>query len=118
MNPSDLVKSSFQDKPCYRYIRESDKLPTYRVVTGGNVAFMTCKVRLFNPTGIGTWWIATYNPETEIAFGIAGIHEMEVGDIYMPELVQFRGPTIPIPIERDLHFRPTTIADILRGKGN
>lgn len=117
MNATDLVVSPFQDKPCYRYIRKADKVPTERVVTEGRVVFMPCKVRLFNPSGIGTWWIATYDPETGIAFGVAQLQEMEVGDFYMPELVEIRGQ-FGLPLERDLYYKPVTIEDVLRGKGN
>ncbi len=43
-------------------------------------------VKLFNPTGIGTWYLTEYNPETEIAFGLCCIHEKEIGYVSMKEL--------------------------------
>jgi len=27
-------------------------------------------VKLFNPTGIGTWYLSELNPETNVAFGL------------------------------------------------
>jgi hypothetical protein len=73
---------------------------------------IVCKVRLFNPTGIGTWWIAAYDPDTEIAWGVAELHCREVGSFSMRELAEYRSP-FGFPVERDLHFQPTTIARIL-----
>ncbi len=100
------VTSTFQKRPAYKYIRESDKLPV--VAPEDAVA----KVKLFNPTGAGTWWLASYDPETGIAFGVAEIFEREAGDIYIPELVEFRGQ-FGLPIERDLSFKSTKLSDLL-----
>ena len=102
-----LTKSS---KAAYSYIRESDKLPTpdglmYKHDGGDPVA----KVKLFNPTGAASWYLAAYDPETGIAWGAAFIHEFEIGDIYMPELVEFRG-RFGLPIERDLHWSPRPLS--------
>jgi hypothetical protein len=108
-------RSTFQNKPAYRYIRETDKLP----LTAPDVSFekIVAKVRIFNPTGVGTWWIASYDPETGIAFGAADLgFGPEVGDIWMPELVEFRG-RFGLPIERDLHYSPVSLAEVSRGGG-
>jgi hypothetical protein len=110
------VTSPFQKKPAYRYIRETDKLPTdihYEALAEEII----CKVKLFNPTGIGTWWIASYEPETGIAFGVAELYERELGSIWVPEIVEYRG-RFGLPIERDLHYKPTSCAEILKaGRG-
>ena len=106
------VTSTFQKTPAYRYIRESDQLPKdihYEALAEEII----CKVKLFNPTGAGTWWIASYDPETEIAFGVAEIHERELGSIWIPELVAYRW-RFGLPIERDLHYKPTSCAEILK----
>ena len=114
---STEVASSFQKRPAYRYIRRTDKLPTIEDIAETPISEIVCRVRLFNPTGIGTWWLAAYDPETGIAFGVADLHEREVGSVYMPELVGFRG-RFGLPIERDLYYTPVTIAEVLDGKGN
>lgn len=107
MKPKE-VTSSFQKRPAYRYIRATDKLPTV-APDGTEVA----KVKLFNPTGAGTWYLASYDPDTGIAFGVADLgYGPEAGDIYIPELVEFRG-RFGLPIERDLSFKPVKLAAIL-----
>ena len=106
------VTSSFQQRPCYRYIRAADRMPRYAEVSGKPFDKILCRVRLFNPTGAGTWWIAAYDAEDEIAWGAAELQEIEVGSISMRELPEFRGQ-FGLPIERDLHYRPTSLEAII-----
>tara|TARA_R110000744_G_scaffold374984_1_gene488104 strand:+ start:129 stop:467 length:339 start_codon:yes stop_codon:yes gene_type:complete len=71
-------------------------------------------VKLFNPTGVGTWWLTELDPETNIAFGVAQLHEREAGYIDLKELKEFKG-VMSLPIERDMYFESNkyTINDIL-----
>ena len=65
-------------------------------------------VRLFNPTGAGTWLVSELDPEEpEIGHGLAdlGMGFPELGDISLRELSEFRG-RFGLGIERDLHFNP------------
>ena len=65
-------------------------------------------VRLFNPTGAGTWLLTELDAEEpEIGFGLAdlGMGFPELGDISLREISQFRG-LMGLGIERDLYFRP------------
>ncbi len=106
------VRSSFQNRPAYRYIRAADRLPTYAELGDKSLSEIKAKVRLFNPTGAGTWWVAAYDPDTQIAWGVADIHTREVGSFSMRELVDYRG-RFGLPIERDLHAAPCTLADVM-----
>jgi hypothetical protein len=45
-------------------------------------------------------------------YGVADIHCRELGSFSMQELLDFRGRFNP-PIERDLHYRPTSLATLL-----
>jgi hypothetical protein len=108
----DVVSSGFQRRPAYRYIRTSDRLPTYAELGDRPLAEITAKIRLFNPTGIGTWWIAAYHPEDGNAWGVAELQCREIGSFSMVELVEFRG-RMGLPIERDLHYQPVSIAQLL-----
>ena len=67
------------------------------------------EVKLFNPSGNGTWLITELDPEcpNEICFGLAdlGMGYPELGSIPLKALMEFRGP-FGLGIERDLHFRP------------
>ena len=68
-------------------------------------------VKLFNPTGAGTWYLTELNPRTNVAFGLAGIHEWELGYIDLNELAAFKGQ-FGLGVERDRWFKPKTIEQI------
>lgn len=103
----DLERSSFRRGPAYRYIRASDKLPRVADCETPTMA----RVKLFDPTGSWTWYISAYDPDTRLAFGLVDGFEKEYGAFYMPELVDFRG-RFRLPLERDLHWTPTPMAEI------
>lgn len=96
--------------PAYKYIRKSDKLPSVGAILG-DIDDPICRVKLFNPTGAGTWWIAGHDPDTGECFGVAEINCREVGSFDLNELAEYRG-RFGLPIERDLHFKPTRLREI------
>ncbi len=98
--------------PAYQYLREADRLPTIDEVADKPLADIVARVKLFDPTGAATWYIAAYDPDTRIAWGIGHIFETEVGSIPMDEIVAVRG-AFGLPIERDLYWEPRTLADLL-----
>lgn len=59
-------------------------------------------VKLFNPTGAGTWYLTELDEETNTAFGVCKITDAEVGYISMTELEDFRG-RMGLKIERDMY---------------
>jgi len=67
-------------------------------------------VKLFNPTGIGTWYLSELNPETNTAFGLCCLHEKELGYVSIDELKDFRGQ-FGLPIERDKMFKPKSLEE-------
>jgi len=68
----------------------------------GNKSF-NAVVKLFNPSGIGTWYLSELNPDTNVAFGLAILHEKELGSISIDELQEFKG-NFGLGIERDRYF--------------
>ena len=103
---TDLERSTFQNKPAYRYLRGSDGLPQLGTSAPDPIA----RVKLFNPGGAGSWYIAEYDPETSTGYGAACIHEFELGYISLQELVEFRG-RFGLPLERDLHWEPRPLSE-------
>jgi hypothetical protein len=103
---TDYERSTFQSRACYRYIRRADGLP----VRDEHAIDPLARVRLFNPTGAGTWYIAEYDPETRTAYGLAVLDAAELGYFSMAELVSFRGD-FGLPIERDLHWKPRRLSE-------
>lgn len=105
----DLEASTFQKRPAYRYIRTADRIPTIGDID--NVSDPMAMVKLFNPTGAGTWYIAAYDQETRTCYGVADIQEKEAGCFSMAELVPFRG-RFGLPIERDLSWTPRPMSQV------
>jgi hypothetical protein len=68
-------------------------------------------LKLFNPTGIGTWYLSELNPENNIAFGLCCLHEKEYGYVSLNELAEFKG-RFGLPIERDKCFKPTEFGEL------
>ena len=60
-------------------------------------------VKLFNPTGIGTWYLSELNPDTNIAFGLSCLHEKELGDVSLEEMQELKLP-LGLSIEKDRYF--------------
>jgi len=67
-------------------------------------------LKLFNPTGIGTWYLSELNPEDNTAFGLCCLQEKELGYVSLDELLSFKGQ-FGLPIERDLSFKSKTFND-------
>ena len=104
---TDLEYSTFQRLPAYRYIRASDKLPALFPEEDTTIA----RIKLFDPTGSWTWYLAAYDPDTRQAYGLVDGHEKEYGYIDMAELVAFRG-SLGLPIERDLHWERRPLSEL------
>ena len=60
-------------------------------------------LKLFNPVGVGTWYLSELDPETNVAFGLCEIHEKELGYVSLDELSEYKGP-LGLGIERDKYF--------------
>jgi len=96
-----LTKANLKSLPP---IRSTEKL--------GDKAKAT--VKFFCPWNYWTWYATEYDPETGQFFGMVYGHEPELGYWSMAEIEEVRGPW-GLKIERDRHFRPTTLAEIKAG---
>lgn len=98
------------NKPAYKYVRESDRLP------GSDEAHDTpdpmVRVKLFNPTGGQTWWIAGIDADG-LAFGAVNLGwGIEVGDLDLNEIIAVRG-MFGLPVERDIGWEPRRLSVLL-----
>ncbi|HWB15906.1 MAG TPA: DUF2958 domain-containing protein [Vicinamibacterales bacterium] len=72
----------------------------------------TVFVKFFTPDS--SWsWFATEFDGNDTFFGLVVGHDTELGYFSLAELRAVRGP-LRLPIERDEHFTPTTLAEIRR----
>ncbi len=71
-------------------------------------------VRLFLPTGDCYWLLTEYNPDEDLAFGLAYIYCKEIGLIDMREIRSVRTKMFNLPMERDRYYSTDrTINEIL-----
>ena len=74
------------------------------------------EVKLFNPCGIGTWYLSELNPDTNVAFGLCELHEKELGFVSIDELKEIELPFF-LKIERDLYYQPTHFSELMQSRG-
>ncbi len=75
--------------------------------------------KFFNPTGVGTWFVAEYDPVDRIFFGYANLGDpemAELGSFSLNELQQFKG-RFGLGIERDLFFKNKTLKEVMDARG-
>ena len=74
------------------------------------------EVKLFNPCGVGTWYLSELNPDTNVAFGLCELHEKEFGYVSIDELKEIELPFF-LKIERDLYYQPTHFSELMQSRG-
>lgn len=73
-------------------------------------------VKFFNPVGRGTWYAVEYDPVEKLFFGYVSLYGDpscdEWGYFSLEELEGIRLP-FGMRIERDLHFKPTSVFECI-----
>ncbi len=72
-------------------------------------------LKLFNPAGIGTWYLSELDPETNIAFGLCCLTDEELGYVDLNELLTVKHH-LGFGIERDKFFKPKSLEDCRRAE--
>ncbi len=65
-------------------------------------------VKLFNPSGAGSWYVSELAPDNDTAYGVAHITDSEFGMFSIKELENIKFPPFNLPVERDEHFEENT----------
>jgi hypothetical protein len=74
------------------------------------------QVKFFTPDSNWTWYASEFDGE-DVFFGLVSGFEVELGYFTLSELRQARGP-LGLQIERDLHFEPKTLDELLKWHRN
>jgi hypothetical protein len=69
------------------------------------------QVKFFTPDSDWTWYASEFDGE-DTFFGLVSGFEVEFGNFSLSELQQVLGP-MGLPIERDLHFEPKKLGELL-----
>jgi len=89
-------------------------LPTLDESAQMSIADQKVWVKLFG--GSATWYITSFDPSTNEAFGFVNLGNpqfAELGYIDMRELTALRIPPFGLPIERDRNFHPTPLQEVM-----
>ena len=92
--------------------RSWKKRPLYST-DGKTTAKSICK--FFNPCGVGTWHVFEGQKLADgdwLFFGVAIIHETEMGYFRLSDLQSLRLP-FGMKVERDAYYTPKTKAEII-----
>ena len=68
-------------------------------------------IKLFDPTGSGTWYLSELDPNTNIAFGLCDLGYPELGYVSLDDLSNLK-VKMGLGIERDLYFTPKTFDEL------
>ena len=68
------------------------------------------QVKFFTPDSSWTWYATEFDGE-DLFYGLVIGHYKEFGSFSLSELRTVRGK-LGLPIERDLYFEPTTLAEL------
>lgn len=108
--------------PAYDYLRASDDLPTYDQLPDADIDDWVCKVKLFLTGSRWTYfaaaatWYGDYRVDPVLSgwvYSPLGPDGDEWGDTSLMEIMALRDPVAHLlPVERDLHFRPSTVRQI------
>ena len=72
-------------------------------------------VKFFTPDSNWTWYASEFDGDDTFFGLVAGI-DVELGYFLLSELQSVRGP-LGLPIERDLHYEPKTLKELLAEHG-
>ena len=70
-------------------------------------------VKWFTPDSNWTWYVAEYNPETGMGWGLVDGLAKEFGYFTIDEILKIRGP-FKLPVERDWSFDPVNLNSLVR----
>lgn len=73
-------------------------------------------LKLFNPSGAGTWYCYEYEPENRIFWCYANLGNStfaECGTVSLDELESIKFPPFGLGVERDMHFGKHTLKEVM-----
>ena len=69
-------------------------------------------VKWFTPDSNWTWYVAEYNPENRMCWGLVDGFAKEFGYFNINEIKALRGP-LKLPVERDWSFDPCNLNSLV-----
>ena len=70
-------------------------------------------VKWFTPDSNWTWYVAEYDPENGMCWGLVDGFEKEFGFFTIDEIQKLKGP-LKLPIERDMWFEKCNLNSLVK----
>ena len=106
-----MTRSSPFTSPAYDLIPDSIAASIPRLGETSGHSDPMIHVKWFTPDGGWTWYIAEYDPDSRICYGLVHGFEKEWGTFSLDEIKQIRG-ALGLPVERDLYIDPGPASQI------
>jgi Protein of unknown function (DUF2958) len=109
------IDPDYADDPAYHYVLSTDELPPWH--KRGRDPLV--RVKLFAPEGRFTYFVTAYTDDdghrylSGYCVSPLGPDCDEHGDAGCAELEDMRTPRLGLPLERDLHFQPRPLSEVL-----
>lgn len=73
------------------------------------------QVKLFNPCGVGTWYLTEYDPKERVAFGWCDLGDPDCAEFGYISIEELEGIRLPfgLSIERDIHWKPAPLKECI-----
>jgi hypothetical protein len=87
------------------FTKEIEKKLKKQFNKGFKIKDLEVITKIFNPYGLGTWYILSQNPKKEDElFAIVDWFELEIGFVSKEEISSIKVPPFELPLERDKYF--------------
>ena len=98
-----------------KLLPKSIKIPTLDETAELGISEQFVYAKLFNPYGIGTWYITSYDPETKEAFGFVNLNDPQMAELGYISIEELENLKLPFrgKIERDIHFSKMKLQDVI-----
>jgi hypothetical protein len=81
----------------------------------GKLENMRAEVRIFNPYGIGAWYLLSLDPrDPDLAIAIVDARVVTIAPVRISQLEATKVPPFGLPLERDRFYEPKPAIDVYR----
>lgn len=119
INPGMVAPSTVRPRQAPRHHKLLPKaiekqLPPLYSQDGKDKSDVMVPLKIFNPYGLGTWYLYEYDPVERRFFGLVDLFEPEYGYVSLDELEAVSVPCggHNLPLERDCHWTPKPLSEI------
>ena len=97
------IKTNFMNE---LFTKDTEKKLKKQFSKGFKIKDLDVVAKIFNPYGLGTWYLLSQNPQNEDElFAIVDWFELEIGFVSKEEISSIKVPPFGLPLEKDKYFQ-------------